>query len=131
MKTLIKAIASRICAIENCRKRPPLNPDAKADHEATLRRLEKLLPSGSGFDDGTTIDLDRSTSDKIVLLTAFHHMDEMGDYDWWTEHTITVEPSFVFGLAIKVSGKNRNDINNYIAETFQCDLSQEIPDDKT
>lgn len=85
----------------------------------------RYLPSGSGFDTGTKIDLHECGSDKLVLQTSFHHTNEMGMYVGWTEHTITVTPSFI-GLNVKVSGRNRNEIKDYIADHFSDCLETEI-----
>lgn len=49
----------------------------------------------------------------------------MGMYVGWTEHTITVTPSFI-GLNVKVSGRNRNEIKDYIADHFSDCLETEI-----
>src|SRR5208282_4608245 len=66
----------------------------EAKHEEHILSLvEDYMPSGSGFDSGTKIDLDRSHADKLVFNTAYHHMNESGMYDGWTEHTVTVLPS--------------------------------------
>lgn len=85
-----------------------------------------VLPTGSGFDHATTIDLDQSTPDKIVLHTSFHHMDEGGSYDGWTDHTITVRPSLAFSFRLTISGRDRNSIKEYISETFEYALSQDV-----
>ena len=88
-----------------------------------LDGYDNLLPSGSGFDSGSKIDRDNSSGGKIAIKTSFHHMDTDGYYDGWTEHTITIRPSFSLGLTIVMSGKDRNEIKNYIAEVFECSLS--------
>lgn len=82
-----------------------------------LDEFNNLLPSGSGFDDGSKIDVDNSRKDKIIITTAFHHMDEHGGYCGWTDHKIIVTPDFD-GINIKVTGNNRNQIKEYIADTF-------------
>jgi hypothetical protein len=91
-----------------------------------MRELEALIrdrmPGGSGFDNGTTLDDDATRTDKLVFRTAFHHMDESGGYDGWTEHTVIVTPAFG-GFDIRVTGRNRNDIKAYIADTFHHALS--------
>ena len=51
-------------------------------------------PSGSGFDSGTTLDMEKSHGEKLVLYTAFHRMDQHGGSAGRTEHTITVTSSF-------------------------------------
>lgn len=83
------------------------------------------MPSGSGFDNGTTLDLDASHGAKLVFTTAFHHMTE-GFYSSWTEHTITVTPSFIHGFHMRVSGRNKNDIKDYVGDTFAECLKIEV-----
>jgi len=80
--------------------------------------VKEYAPSGSGFDNGTRFDIDASTQDKLIFETAYHHMNDVGYYVGWTEHTVIVAPSFVYGVDIRVSGKNHNDIKDYIHDTF-------------
>jgi len=96
--------------------------DIWSDHIDTLM---EQMPSGSGFDSGTKIDLSASHADKLVFTTAFHHMNENGMYAGWTDHTITVTPSFS-GFNMRVSGCNRNDIKEYIGDTFHEALRQTV-----
>ena len=86
--------------------------------------LEKqFLPSGSGFDSGTTIDRDVSCDTKVVLNTSYHHMNENGMYDGWTDHKVTVRPTF-HSPDITISGRNRNDIKDYMQNVFYDHLMQ-------
>jgi hypothetical protein len=110
-------ISSKLNAMENCLKSG--NTEWYDKHEQKIRDICKNeLPSGSGFDNGTQLNWDKSTPEKLVFETSFHHMDECGYYDGWTEHSVIVTPSLQFGFNIKVSGKNRNDIKSYIHEIF-------------
>jgi hypothetical protein len=84
-----------------------------------------LLPSGSGVDNGCTIDLDKSGEDKIVIYTSFHHMNDGGMYDGWTKHSITVRPTFS-DIALSVSGRDRNQIKDYLGEMFDHCLGQYV-----
>lgn len=90
-----------------------------------IRLLAKLLPHGSGFDHVSIINLDKSHGCKIVIETSFHHMNNNGYYDGWTEHTITVTPTF-HGIDLRITGRNRNDIKDHIYETFSCILGHEV-----
>ncbi len=119
---LYQKLASTIAAIENCRK--SCNAEWMVKHEATLADLMAHMPSGSGFDCGTKLD-ETSTFEKIIFNTAYHHMDEHGGYDGWTEHTVTVTSSLIFGFTTKISGKDRNGIKEYIGEVFESILSNE------
>ena len=91
--------------------------------EKRLQEIEQnLLPSGGGLDNGTSIDLDKSTGRKIVLHCSFHHMDEHGFYVGWTEHTITVVADLITDFDLKISGRNKNEIKEYLAEIFDFAL---------
>lgn len=88
--------------------------------------VKQHMPHGSGFDSGTTIDLDASHGDKLVFHTSFHHMNDAGYYDGWTEHTVTVTPSLQHKYLIRISGRNRNEIKDLIHESFNVALSTDV-----
>lgn len=93
-------------------------------HKDTINYIVKnFMPSGSGIDNGTKFDFDSSNGDKLVFTFGYHHMNENGYYDGWTEHTLTVRPSLQFGFTCSISGRNKNDIKDYLYETYQCALS--------
>jgi hypothetical protein len=120
MRPVYQQIALTLKAIENCRTR---------GDQGWLERLHNLvaehMPRGSGFDNGTFL-FDRSTPNKLMFSTSFHHMDEHGGYDGWTGHTVTVTPSLAFGFEIKINGRDRNDIKEYIIEEFDRALREEV-----
>ena len=89
-----------------------------------LEQCEELLPSGSGFDAGTSIV--EASSERIVLKTAYHHLDGNGNYDGWTEHTVTVVPDLAFGFRLRISGRNKNDVKEYITDVFDQALLSEV-----
>lgn len=79
-------------------------------------RIMQFLPHGSGFDKGTEIE---ACDDKrIVFSTSFHHMDENGFYDGWTEHKVTIHASLTVEISVAVSGINKRGIKDYIADVF-------------
>lgn len=123
-RKLYQAIANGILARENCKSSG--NDEWFTRHtDRILGMVKDYMPSGSGFDNGTTIDLDASSADRLVFRTAFHHMDENGSYDGWTEHTVTILPSLVFLFNVDVSGEDRNMILEYIGDAFQSALETE------
>ena len=79
--------------------------------------MKAQAPRGSGFDAGTTLDIDASNATKLVFITSFHHMDEHGGYDGWTEHKVVVTPAF-YDFDTRVTGRDRNRIKEYIGEVF-------------
>lgn len=83
-----------------------------------------ILPSGSGFDSGSQIDRD-STNKRIVIDTAFHHMNENGYYDGWTHHKVIITPCLSHGFELRITGRDRNAIKEYIADCFYHVLRQE------
>lgn len=118
---LYRQIASLLLAIENCERAG--NAEWKARHGETIRALvREHMPSGSGFDNGTTLEFERSRPDRLVFLTAFHHMDEVGGYAGWSDHTVIVTPSLAFPFDLRATGRDRNGIKDYIAETFKIAL---------
>lgn len=122
---LYQRIASLVAARLNCEESG--NTEWFRKHEERLNDIAKnTLPSGSGFDIGTAIDLDESGHERVVLRTEFHHMDDGGYYDGWTDHTILITPSLQFGFELRITGKNRNDIKDYIYQIFEQVLNEEI-----
>ena len=121
---LIQALAQQLFRIQ----RGEQMPDGQGAHivQDAKRELAKLvahLPSGSGFDKGTALLLDKSKPDKLVFQTGFHHMNEQGYYERWTDHTVTVTPSFIFGMNISVSGSDYNLVKVDIVMAFEHILS--------
>jgi hypothetical protein len=124
-RILYKTLASSIQARATCKRTG--NTEWFEKHSRTISQLVKnYMPRGSGWDSGTEIDLDRSHADKLVFYGSFHHMNENGMYDGWTEHTVTVTPSLVFDLNIRITGRNRNDIKEHLHEMFHFALSTKM-----
>lgn len=97
---------------------------AERNHE-DIPSLEDLLPSGSGIDAGTKVDIARSKPNRIVLTFGYHHMDENGYYDGWTEHKAIITPCFDgWGIDVRITGRNRNGILDYLHDVFYWSLAQ-------
>ncbi len=122
MRNVITMIASAVAARANCAE---FGGPRKEAFDRWTEQLEAIdLPSGSGFDNGSSVDIGQSTEDRIVLSTSFHHMTE-GTYDGWTDHEIIVTPSLVHGYDVEVTGEDRNDILEYIADVFSEALGED------
>jgi len=122
-----QAIARAIDARNNCTTRPMIGGDATrkkrvATWTTILETLEKELPRGSGFDSGSKISILRSKENKLVLHTSFHHMNSNGVYKEWSEHDVVVTPDFVQGFNLRVTGRDRNSIKEYIESVFYNSL---------
>ena len=112
------AVAMRNCIASG-------NKEWKDKHEDALHRIQKnLLPSGSGIDNGTRIDLDKTNGSKVVLTFGFHFMDEHGFYDGWGDFVAVVKPGFT-GLEINIKGRDRQQIKEYLHDVFYHCLSME------
>lgn len=125
--TLFQGIATTGDWLENL-DRPTADDDVTRRWRPTaqerLDAFEKMLPSGSGIDSGSKIL--EASSKRIKIQADFHHMSEHGYYDGWTEHTITITPSLANGFELKISGRNKNDIKEYLGETFDYILRHEV-----
>jgi len=99
--------------------------------EERLNLIEReYLPSGSGLDTGCKILVEESHKDRIVIQTEFHHMNEVGYYDGWTQHKIIVTPSLIYGFDLRITGRDRNGIKEYLGQLFDHALSQEFDEDR-
>lgn len=120
--TLIARIARLIQAHEHCLK----SEDKVCEfHINELAKLQSLLPNGSGIDEGCKIVIEKSSFNKVVISFGFHHMNEGGYYDGWTNHELIVKPEFD-GISLRITGKNRNQIKDYLYDLFDYTLTQTI-----
>jgi len=119
-----KEIAHKVTAMNNCIKSG--NKEWEDKHYDRLIDIQGLLPSGSGIDAGTSVNYDHSTSDKIVLDSAYHRMDENGYYDRWIDFKVTVKPSLQFDFDIKITGSfgKHQDLKDYLYDIFDNSLRQ-------
>lgn len=119
-------IARTLTAYLNC-----VNADEYTEWERKhLETLEELVkdtaPSGSGIDCGTTINIEKSKPDNLVFDFSYHHMDEHGGYNGWTKHTCIVRPCLSFGIDIKITGRDRNQIKDYLYDVYSTWLNSEV-----
>lgn len=121
---LYQTLASMVGSYHRCAKSG--NVEWREKWEACIvAAVKSQLPSGSGFDSGPCIDLEKSTEENLFLDAAFHHMNENGFYDGWTAHTVHVMGSLAYGFQLRVTGRDRNEIKSYIGEVFHDVLSRE------
>jgi hypothetical protein len=125
-RKLYQRLHSAFIAICNCERSS--NVEWQQKHGVTIQQLvANHMPSGSGWDCGTNYDLSEWSADKMVFHGSYHHMNDGGYYDGWTEHTIIVRPSFD-GIELKISGRDRNEIKDYLHEVFHSALCEDIDD---
>lgn len=128
-KPLYVVLARTVGAYKRCSD--PSANTSQADwgekHEAYIEKLVKEhMPSGSGIDTGTVLDIERSTEKKLVFTFSYHHMDECGGYNGWTDHKLTVKGSLAFGFELAIGGRDRNDVKDYLHEVYHSALSIEV-----
>jgi hypothetical protein len=124
-RKVYQEIANRFQAMLNCEKSG--NVEWLEKHEDAITDICKnVMPSGSGFDSGTQFNDDESKPERLVFETGFHHMNDAGYYDGWTMHKVIVTPSLVYGFTIRVTGRDKRQIKDYIAECFHSALSADI-----
>lgn len=124
MTKLYQILASAMGAYHRCAASG--NAEWERKHLERAQSLTKeFMPSGSGVDCGTEISLNESNDDKLVFTLSFHHMNDGGMYDGWTDHTVTVTPAFS-GFHLRISGRNRNQIKDYLGDLLHEALNTEI-----
>src|SRR5205085_7709739 len=96
------------------------NPEWFEKHSVTIQMLVDLLPHDC------KIDLEASHADKLVLYCSFHHMNEVGYWSGWTEHTFIVKPCLRFGFTLRITGRDRNDIKDSLHEELDYALRQHV-----
>lgn len=101
-----------------------VNEHFRPQADERVRLLVKRLPHGNGIDGETIVEWNNG---RILLKVSFHHMNENGFYTQWTDHVITISPSLTYGFDLKVSGKNVNDIKDYLGDLFNMALREEAP----
>lgn len=126
--SLARLLASRVRTI-NWHVKNDRSGTASEPYRRNVEEIETLvkgfMPSGSGFDSGTRFWFDGSKTNRLIFVTSFHHMNEHGMYDGWTEHRVTALAEFD-GMEIVVGGRDRNGIKDHIAETFSHALKEQI-----
>ena len=123
---LYQEIVARVVAMRNCKKSG--NEEWYYRHDVALRKLcTQYLPSGSGLDAQPAVNIYLTTDAKLLIECAdFHHMDEHGGYDGWSNHDIIVTPSLQFGMGLRVTGRDRNGVKEYIRSVFYHALMQPV-----
>jgi len=121
---VFRQIAQLIGCLDRCHKAN--NCEWLTKHGERLNEIMDSAPSGSGIDNGTVLLLEDSTPNKLLFSVDYHHMNDHGYYDGWSEHTVTVRPCLQFGIEIKISGRDRNDIKDYLHEVYHHWLNENV-----
>ncbi len=89
-----------------------------------IERLLAFAPSGSGIDTGTKFEGYKNGN--LYFNLSFHHINSNGFYSGWTDHTITARPDLLYNINLKISGRNENDIKDYLFYTYYSWLTSEV-----
>ena len=116
-KTVVQLIASTLSAYHNCQKTG--NTEWLLKHDRALEAIVKsYMPSGAGIDNGCHLQFNLSRPDRLLFIFGYHHMNEYGSYTRWTEHLVTVKPSFLYGVVLTFSNLHDRYLRDYFYETF-------------
>ncbi len=124
-KPLFAVIAAQASRYYRACNREDIASDAREQIE---RLVKNHMPSGSGIDHGVQFDFESSNPDKLIFITHFHHMNSNGFYDGWTDHKVTVTPSLVNDIDVRIGGRDRNSIKDYLLDTFRYALRARVDD---
>lgn len=116
-------IANQLARAENLAKSQP--EKAKLVRSSLETYVQRNAPSGSGVDCGTRLS-EKATTNRIVLSLSYHHMNEEGMYDGWTEHEITVTPDFISAVDLHITGRDKNQIKDFLHDTYRYWLTRVI-----
>ena len=117
--------------IANATRWAAITDEFKTKKMIELDELSKLLPSGSGIDSGCTIDEEKSTKNKIIIHSAFHHMNENGFYCGWSNFDVIVTPDLLYDFNLKIVGRNAiypafSFTKEYLYSVFYAALNENI-----
>ena len=122
---LYQELATLISAVQRCRS-SGRNQWAERHEESLSQLVNNYLPSGSGVDNGTKLDLEASGPEKLVFTMGYHHMNDNGYYTGWTHHTVVVRPSLQTGFTLRISGRDKNGIKDYLRDLYHHALSCQV-----
>lgn len=114
---LFTAISRTIGARNRCLKGNGSAAWAATHAERLESWCKQYLPSGSGFDQGCKLSED-STPERLIFSAPFHHMNDAGMYADWTDHQVIVTASLEHDYSVRVTGRDKRGIKEYIGELF-------------
>ena len=119
-----EVLAQLVTAYQRCEERAQI--DWRDRHESSIQQvIDAVMPHGSGFDSGTEIALADCSAERLIFDFSYHHMDEHGYYCGWTDHRVTVTPSFLGRFQLRISGPNKRE-SHYFYELFDACLNERV-----
>lgn len=115
--TVINKIAQAVVAYHAHKNAGNLRMAEEA--EDRVREMAKeFLPSGSGINNGTTVNLIKSNAYILEMFCIFYHI-ENGTYGPRTGHRIIASASLASGFLLTITGEDYNGIKEYLYDTFR------------
>ena len=121
---LYKHFSGTLQAYQNCIKTG--NEIWEKKHLEKLNAMIDELPHGSCIDSDVELNLEKSNPNKLVFNFSFHFMDENGMYDGWIDYKLTVIPDLYNDFYLNITGRNKQEIKDYLYEIFDYALKQEV-----
>ena len=109
---------------QTCDWHKVVNDEYMGECEDRIYKLEQLLPSGSGIDAGCKIDVEKSSSDKVIITFGYHFLNDAGYYDGWGEYKLIIKPNLSNDFDLRIVGKDRRFIKDYLYDLFDTELRQ-------
>jgi hypothetical protein len=110
----LSKLSMKFQAYKNCIQSN--NDEWRDKHEDAINKMLELLPSGSGFNAGTSFDWEKSTPNKLIFNFEYQHLAD-GYYVDWTQHKIIVTPTFG-GYSMRITGKDYEQSKDYFYDVF-------------
>ena len=107
---------------QTCDWHKVVNDEYMGECEDRIYKLEQLLPSGSGIDSGCKIDVEKSSSDKVIITFGYHFLNDAGYYDGWGEYKLIIKPKLSNDFDLRIVGKDRSFIKDYLYDLFDTEL---------
>lgn len=131
---LYRAMAHRLAQIANLQEAArPLDDPFLVEAKQALKDLIDELPHGSGIDCDWHVTGERPGGEhgckKLILRNSYHHMDECGGYDGWTDFKVTVTGDLLSDIDVLVQGRfpaKYADTRDYLCEILTHALKEEV-----
>jgi hypothetical protein len=118
-RLLYRELATLVQARKTCAE-SATHQDWFQKHSETIKRLV------SNHLAQYRIDLNESHADKLVFYGNESQFTEDGVEDGYTSHTVIVKPSLTFGFTLRITGHDRNDVKEHIAQLFNAQLREDV-----
>jgi len=122
-KLVYSEISCALQAYRNCIQSG--NETWEEKWEERIESLVNKLPSGAGI---TTLnfDMEKSNPNKLIFTFSYAHYTECGFHDGYTDHKLIVTPDLYYGANLNITGRNKNDVKDYLYEIFNSAMFEEV-----